>query len=221
MQAQSNVFPEYKVNPYYLSRDTQEKAFYQNTHIESWIKVLHYLIKLLRTGRKHKLFISNSGIVRKLKENYNCDMPLSTVKHAIRKLRLDGFLKPVEQTVYHVKDEDLQLKNGRILELNKTKVIKYLRVDSLEDDLYKNGTKKSRERRLIRKKMYTILDYVKMGRAAITKSYRAYTNYQKKKYFAPEETIGLDVESFKESQGAYLDIFDDWMVEVDVGVKQN
>lgn len=214
----SNKFPNVKVHPYYMMNGA--RAFYANPNIEVWNKVIHLLIYIFRT--KGILFISNTGIMNWLNKKYDANISIYAVKQAIRKLRDMGFVKDVDECEYHVKDESLRLTNGRILKLNVPLILEYLRVTDFEDDLYAQGVKKSRERRFIRKKMYSLVDWVNIKRNNLKEAYNMYVVVQQKKYFNKEEkNQEITLESYnmmeEDIYNTIMDIYDD----TDVGVVMN
>ena len=89
----SNKFPNVKVHPHYMMNGA--RAFYSNSNVEVWNKVIHLLIYIYRTNGT--IFISNTGIKRWLNDKYDANISIHGVKQAIRKLRDMGFVRDVEE----------------------------------------------------------------------------------------------------------------------------
>jgi hypothetical protein len=194
-------------------------SFYASPNVEVWNKVLHLLIYIYRT--KGILFISNTGIVKWLNQ-YDANVTIHGVKQAIRKLRDMGLVLDVEACEYHVKDENLRLTNGRILKLNVPNILDHLRVVTLDDALYKDARKKSRVRRLIRKKMYSLVDWVNIKKNNLKEAYNAYVIIQQKKYFSPEEkNQEITLESYQMMEEDIYNMIAVIYDETDVGVIMN
>lgn len=213
-------FPNIKVNTYFQGKG-REVIFYRNPKVEWWVKMLHLFIYFKRSFGV--LTFSNTGIVRYMKEHYQIDVALSTVKQSMQKLIQDGYI--VAQ--YNIKDPSIQLVNGRKLDLT-PKVIEYLRIVSLDSEEFKSLPRKidvskdknnygaSRGRRLVRKKMYTVVDYVNMKKLAQSKSYKAYTEAQMR-YFK-RDAITLSPEELQAAfDGDLEDIIDSFFNDIDIG----
>ncbi len=213
----SNHFPHVKVHPHYMMNGAT--SFYANSDIEVWNKVIHLLIYMHRTNPV--LFISNTGILRLLND-YGADTSINSIKQALRKLRDMGFVKDVDECEYHVKDASLGLTNGRILKLNVPLILDYLRVTDFDNKLYSKGVKKSRERRFIRKKMYTLVDWVNIKKNNLKQAYNAYVVIQQKKYFyKADKNEELTLASYKASEEQIYANIQSIYEETDVGVVMN
>lgn len=213
----SNKYPELKVHRHYMMNGTT--AFYGNPNIEVWNKVIHLLIYKDRTNKY--VFISNTGILKEL-NTYNADTTINSIKQAMRKLREMGFIKPVRETRYHVKDKSLRLTNGRILELNRARILDYLKVTSFDDPKYINRKKKSKEGRFMRKKIYSLVDWVNIKKEHLQEQYNAYVALQQKKYFyVNDDPQEITLESYQASQDEIYAIIGDIYTDTDVGVSTN
>ena len=214
----SNKFPNVKVHPHYMMNGA--RAFYSNSNVEVWNKVIHLLIYIYRTNGT--IFISNTGIKRWLNDKYDANISIHGVKQAIRKLRDMGFVRDVEECEYHVKDENLRLTNGRILKLNVSLILDYLRVTDFDHKLYAKGVKKSRERRFIRKKMYSLVDWVNIRKNNLKEAYNMYVTVQQKKYFNPQEkSQEITLESYQMMEEEIYNTITMIYDETDVGVIMN
>ena len=224
--AKTSSFPSYKLHPYYQGI-RRERLFYANPKVELWNKVLHIIIWFIRV--KGDAYMANSGIMRHLEKNYGVKVSLGGVKQAFQKLIYDGYIS----CEYHVNCERRRLKNGRVITLL-PKVVDHLRIYSTEDQAYlempkrheiddkaKNAHKSSRGRRLIRKKMYTVVDYVNMKKQAISEQYTAYTKSQLD-YFNPRTAAEpMTAETYAASEEQRMSLIEDIYMDIDVGGYKN
>lgn len=213
-------FPNIKVNTYFQGKG-REVIFYRNPKVEWWVKILHLFIYFQRSFGV--LVFSNTGIVKYMKQHYQIKVHLSTVKQSMQKLIQDGYVKPY----YNVKDPSIQLINGRRLELT-PKVIEHLRIVSLDSEEFKalprkidvskekNNYGASRGRRLVRKKMYTVVDYVNMKKLQQSRAYKSYTEAQMR-YFKRDAIVNLPEDLQAAFDGKIEDILDQFYNDIDVG----
>ena len=224
--AKTSSFPSLKVHNYFQGT-RRERLFYSNDNVELWNKVLHLIIFFIRT--RGNAFISNPGIVSYLKKHYSVEVSLGGVKQAIQKLIYEGYI----ECTYGLKDPSIRMINGRLIKLT-GKALDHLRIYSTEDEAYQQLPKRyqidsqarlqkksSRGRRLVRKKMYTIVDYVNMKKAAISEQYTGYIKLQLK-YFnpkSPADEITADTIDMQEQHR--IDILEDIYADIDVGFDIN
>lgn len=225
-QSKTSYFPSVKVHNYYQGTG-RERHFYSNPKIELWNKVLHLIIFFVRT--RGNAFISNTGVKNYLWKRYGIYVSIGGVKQAFQKLIAEGYIS----CEYGVKDEKLGLINGRKIKIE-GKALDHLRIYSTDDKAYeslpkrceidaqaKKQNKSSRGRRFVRKKMYTIVDYVNMKKVSLKEKYQDYVKSQLK-YFDPKATADeITAQAIDMQENRRKEIIEDIFMDIDVGFDIN
>jgi len=88
----------------------------------------------------------------------------------------------------------------RRIKLNRGLVLDFLRQYDLKGDTYQNYRIKSRERKLIRKKIITLVDYVNEKKRAQDEAYKRYVQFQHKKYGFDITDTAIEIFDYNSSE---------------------
>lgn len=160
---------------------TRTRDFYKDPTVPMWIKTFHLFVMMDAKSTKKDgwtIWYQNPRIIQRFSiiDEETRDViwapSLSSVQKGIAELERMGFvtrnLNPSSKK--------------RFIKLNRAKVIEFLRQNSFETDLYKGFAPKSRERKLIRRKIISVAEYINSRRDAQNEQFKAYLNFQARKY---------------------------------------
>ena len=162
-----------------LQFHTKLQDFFNNPNIELWIKMLHFFIitDTKSTGKDgYTIWYQNPFLQKKF-----------TVRDADGKLVFKPSMSNVQKSIAKLEtlkllDRTVSTTGERRIKLNRAMVIHFLREYDLTSDTYQSYRIKSRERKLIRKKIITIVDYVNAKKISLNEQYKQYLDFQHRKY---------------------------------------
>lgn len=160
---------------------TKMNDFFKDMDVPMWMKLIHFFI-LVDAKSKGKngwtIWWQNPNLIKRFTiqdENTFEEVwapSISSIQKSIRTLEDMGFL---------IREVN-PLSNQRFMKLNRARVIEFLRQNSLDTDLYQGLAARSRERKLIRRKIITVADYINAKRHMQNEQFNRYLNYQARKY---------------------------------------
>lgn len=166
------------------------KNFFENSHIELWIKIIHLFV-MVDANSKGKdgwtIWYQNPGLQKRFtlrdEDGVITYQPsIENIQKSLSKLERMGLIARTVST-----------SGERRIKLNRALVMDFLRQYDLKADTYKNYRIKSRERKLIRKKIITLVDYVNEKKRAQDDAYRRYLSMQHKKYGFDITDVAMDI----------------------------
>jgi len=166
-----------------LTWHTKLRPFLNDQDVPMWMKLFHLFIVVdaqcstpkkggWTIWRQNPNLIATLSLYDEQTRETIWSPSLSSVQKSIAKLEDMGFIKRVINP----------LTNQRFIKLNRARVIEFLRQNSLDTDIYEALPARSRERKLIRRKILTVADYINAKRTAQNEQFKRYLNYQSKKY---------------------------------------
>ena len=166
-----------------LTWHTKLRPFLNDQDVPMWMKLFHLFIvvdaqcAVPKKGgwtiwRQNPNLIATMSLYDEETRQPIWSPSLSSVQKSIAKLEEMGFIKRVINP----------LTNQRFIKLNRARVIEFLRQNSLDTDIYEALPARSRERKLIRRKILTVADYINARRNAQNEQFKRYLNWQSKKY---------------------------------------
>jgi hypothetical protein len=155
------------------------RDFFENGHIELWIKMIHLFIMIDAKSKGkdgYTIWYQNPGLRKRFTIRDDDDQivyqpSIENIQKSIAKLEGMGLISRTVST-----------SGERRIKLNRALVLAFLREYDLKGTTYKTYRIKSRERKLIRKKIITLVDYVNEKKRAEDQAYRRYLQMQHKKY---------------------------------------
>jgi len=166
------------------------KDFIENRHIELWIKIIHLFIMIDAKSKGkdgYTIWYQNPGLqkrftIRDKDGNVVWKPSIFNIQKSLAKLEKMGLIV-----------RSISTSGERRIKLNRGLVLDFLRQYDLKGDTYKNYRIKSRERKLIRKKIITLVDYVNEKKRAQDEAYKRYVQFQHKKYGFDITDTAVDV----------------------------
>jgi hypothetical protein len=173
------------------------KDFIENPHIELWIKFIHLFVMIDAKSKGkdgYTVWYQNPGLQERFtirdKDNKVIWKPsIANIQKSLAKLEKMGLIV-----------RSISTSGERRIKLNRGLVLDFLRQYDLKSDIYKSYRIKSRERKLIRKKIITLVDYVNEKKRAQDEAYKRYVQFQHKKYGFDITDKAVDVFDYNDSE---------------------
>ncbi len=163
-----------------LKLHTRVRDFFNDKSVPLWMKLIHLFVfidaKNTRAKNGYTVYYQNPGLIKRftITNEYGqvvWEPSLESIQKSLAKL--------VEMQLI---ERDVLGTGERRIKLNRPLVLKFLRQHSIDTDLYRSFKLKSRERKLIRRKIITAADYLNQSRFAQNESFKNYLEYQHRKY---------------------------------------
>lgn len=161
-----------------LKFHTRIQKYFADHQIPMWLKLIHLFI-LIDSKSKAKdgytIWYQNPSLQKKFSLYVNdvvvWQPSIENIQKSIAKLeKMDLIIRTVSS-------------NGeRRIKLNRVLIVKFLSEYNIDTDLYKSFKDKSRERKLIRRKILTIVDFINLKKSKQSEQFKKYLQYQNKKY---------------------------------------
>ena len=169
---------------------TKVQQFFRDPSVPMWLKMIHLFILIDSKSKKKDGFTvwyQNPGLQRK----FSVSAPngeviwephVSTIQQSVAKLEAMGLIT-----------REVSNYGERRIKLNRSLIISFLRSHNLEDEFYVGFRAKSRERKLIRRKILTVVDYINTEKRIQSAQFKQYLLYQQKKYGYDIEVPDVDL----------------------------
>lgn len=162
-----------------LKLHTRLRDYFMDLSVPMWLKLIHLfiLIDSKSTGKDgYTIWYQNPGLQKKFTlYGPNGDViwepSIENIQKSIAKLEAMDLLIRVVSTT-----------GERRMKLNRPVVLQFLREYSIDTELYQSYKQKSRERKLIRRKIITIVDYVNEKKKYQNEQFKRYLEFQNRKY---------------------------------------
>lgn len=165
-----------------LSLTTRLRDFFLDLSVPMWLKLLHLFIlidaKTTKAKNGYTIYYQNPGLIKRFRiygpngKTILWEPSLESIQKSIRILIDMGFI--LQRTV--------STNGERRMKLNRAKILEYIKQNSIETDVYKKYTIKSRERKLVRRKIITLAEYITQARTTQNEQFKRYLEYQQRKY---------------------------------------
>lgn len=158
---------------------TQLKYFFMDPTVPMWLKLIHLFILIdskAQARNGYTIWYQNTGLMKKFSLYApNGDLIWKPSRRNVQlSIQILEDMGLIERTVSS---------NGeRRIKLNRSFVIQYLREHNLDSDSYKNLRIKSRQRKLIRRKIITVAEFVNSKRSHQNEQFKRYVEFQHRKY---------------------------------------
>ncbi len=129
---------------------------------ELWNKIIHlFLLMDMDPKKDKKIFIQNKYLMERF------GATRAGIQQAIRKLENMEFIT-----------RRVTRRNKRIIKINRAKIIPFLRCYNIESPIYKEQANWSKERRFIRKKIISLVDFIKAPQRYQEEQFQKYVEAQ-------------------------------------------
>jgi len=164
--------------------------FLENPIIELWIKIIHLFIVIDAKSKGkdgYTIWYQNPGLQKRL-----------TIRDNDGKIIFKPSIANIQKSLAKLEKMSLIMRTHstsgqRRIKLNRALVMEFLREYDLKGETYSNYRIKSRERKLIRKKIITLVDYVNEKKRAQDEAYKRYVQFQHRKYGFDITDTAIDV----------------------------
>ncbi|HOI85718.1 MAG TPA: hypothetical protein PLP48_06520 [Acholeplasmataceae bacterium] len=173
------------------------KDFIENPKIELWIKFIHLFVMIDAKSKGkdgYTVWYQNPGLrerftIRDKDNNVIWKPSTANIQKSLAKLeKMDLIVRSISTS------------GERRIKLNRGLVLDFLRQYDLKGDTYQNYRIKSRERKLIRKKIITLVDYVNEKKRAQDEAYKRYVQFQHKKYGFDITDTAIEIFDYNSSE---------------------
>lgn len=162
-----------------LKLHTKTREFFLDMSVPMWMKIIHLFIftdskAVAKNG--YTIYMQNPYLVKRFSVFTSdgeliWEPSLASIQQSIAKLEHMGLL-----------ERTLTTTGERRIKLNRSYVVEFLRQQDLSGKMYQSFKRKSRERKLIRRKIISVVDYMMAGKHTQAEQFRKYLEYQHRKY---------------------------------------